>query len=414
MWWARARLFVSLPRVVLAAGGGALLAASTVSGDVAGAQSGPFPDGQFASNDDPQLLFGSQLGAWPMIDQRYDGHPMLNYHGSCPGCPRLAVEAGVSVVRWGIWNVFEGMLPPTGESAPLLPVAQFDAVIDGIRGELGARPLLTLQPGVSSPPGLFCPDTWGEANLAALDSAVVDHAGARVQMYELGNEPELACGYSADWQTAGARAAELWIPLASAVRRQARQSGLELILGGPAFTTTNVNPRDSDPIDVDMAQDFMRTLKAAYDDPGGAHFHDPDIVPSFYSFHAYASEFMANGGADALDAVLRYGSYIDEVRQAIDQTWGPDIGPRIQIACTEWNYAADDATDWGSPSVTEYYTRFLDMLYDHRVWLANQFLMASNGNGMDMISRTGQVTPAYGAFKSAAAGAVARSSIATP
>ena len=414
MSWARAGLFISLRRVVVAAGGGVFLAASMVGGDVAGAQSLSFPDGQLVNNDGPQLLFGSQLGAWPMIDQRYDGHPMLNYRNSCPECPRLATEAGVSVVRWGIWNVFEGSVPPHGQAAPPLPTAQFDAVIDGIHTVLGARPLITLQPGESSPRELFCPETWGEANLIAMDAAVVARAGARVQLYELGNEQELACGYTSDWQTAGSRAADLWLPRASSIRKRARLAGLELVLGGPAFTTTNVNSRDDDPIDVGMARSFMRTIKDEYDDPSGAYFHDADIIPSFYSFHAYASEFMANGGNDVLDAVSRYGNYVDEARLAIDQAWGPDIGPKIRIACTEWNYAAEDATDWTSPAVGEFYTRFLSMLYERRVWLANQFLMASNGNGMDMITEKGRSTLAYEAFKSSAAGIVARSSMATP
>lgn len=413
MLWAGAGLFGSSRRVATAVVG-VVLAASVVSGEVQGAEPAPFPDGQVAIGDDPDFLFGSELGAWPMLDQRYDGHPMLNYGGSCPGCPPLAREAGVSVVRWGIWNVFEGTVPPAGQAAPPLAGDQFDAVVDGIRTLLAAQPLLTLQPGVSSPAGLFCPENWGEANLIGLDSEVVTRAGARVQMYELGNEPELACGYAADWQSAGARAGQLWLRVASAVRKRARASGFEILLGGPAFTTTNVSPRDTDSLDVGMARLFMRTIKDAFDDPGGAYFHDSDIIPSFYSFHAYASEFLANGGTDALEAIPRYGNYIDDVRGAIDETWGPDVGPRIRIACTEWNYAADDRTDWSSPSVPEFYIRFLNMLYEHRVWLANQFLMASNGNGLDMITRDGRRTPAYEAFKAAGAGIVARSTIATP
>jgi hypothetical protein len=205
------------------------------------------------------------------------------------------------------------------------------------------------------------------------------------------------------------------MPLASDVRKHARTSGLDPILGGPGFTTTNINPRNDDPIDVAMVESFMRAIKDAYDDPSGAYFHDPDIIPSFYSFHAYASEFAVNGGTGVLDAVAHYGTYVDNVRATIDQVWGPEIGPRIRIACTEWNYAADDDTvNWAAPQVSEFYARFLRMLEERRVWLAIQFLMASNGDGMDMITRNGQPTPAYEAFKAAGVGMLGRSTRAIP
>jgi len=60
-------------------------------------------------------------------------------------------------------------------------------------------------------------------------------AGDRVQLYELGNEPELACGYVGNWATAGSRAAELWLRLAPDVRKRGRANGIEptsyLLLG---------------------------------------------------------------------------------------------------------------------------------------------------------------------------------------
>ena len=362
----------------------------------------PFPDGQVLEGDGPQLLFGSELGAWPMLDGRYDGHPMLNYHGSCPDCPRLAREAGIPVVRWGIWNVFEGMTAPIGQSAPPLPRQQFDAVVDGIRAQFGARPLLKLQPGVSSPSNLFCPETWGYANLLGLDKEVVTQAGPRVELYELGNEPELACGYLEDPSTAGQRTAQLWIRVAPELRKQARALGFNLVLGGPGFTTTNIGPQGDDSTDVEIARAYLRTIKNTYDDPASPLFQDPDLIPSFYSFHAYGSEFVANGGPRPVDAVPHYGTYIDEIRAAIDDVWGLPLGAQIRIACTEWNYAdEDDTPTWDAADVAEYYAEFLAMLQQHQVWLANQFEMASNGDHMDMITRNGQPTPAYTAFKAA-------------
>ncbi|HEX4430399.1 MAG TPA: hypothetical protein VHZ96_14125, partial [Frankiaceae bacterium] len=41
------------------------------------------------------------------------------------------------------------------------------------------------------------------------------------------------------------------------------------------------------------------------------------------------------------------------------------------------------------------------MLRQHGVFMANQFLMASNNDGMDMITEAGSPTPYYQAFKQA-------------
>jgi hypothetical protein len=326
---------------------------------------------------------------------------MLDYKSICPGCAQLAREALIPVVRWGIWNVFEGMAPPRGLSAPALPRQQFDAVIDGIRTKLGAFPLVKLPPGPGKPKGIFCPDTWGVDNLLALDKAVVQHAGRRVQLYEVANEPELACGYFHNGVAAGAQAARLWLQVAPKLKKHARALGFEIYVGGPAFTTTRINPRDDDPLDVGMARAFHQAIRDEYERPHSPHYHDPDVIPSFYSFHAYGTEYTANGGTRVLDAVPRYGAYIDAVRAAIDRVWGPSLGPRIRMACTEWNYGEDSLTGWASPDVPAYYSRFLAMLRQHGVWLANQFLMASNDNGMDMITTAGQPTPYYQAFKAA-------------
>ena len=364
---------------------------------------GPFPFLDGTSFDRPEFLYGSEIGAWPMLDDRYDGHPLLNYNGSCPSCPQLAREARIPVVRWGIWNVFEGIAPPPGQTAPPLPRQQFDAVVDGIRAQLGAEPLIKLPPlgkGNGSV-GLFCPETWGVTNLLALDKEVIRQAGRRVQLYEVANEPELACGYTRDWATAGVKVGQLWIQIVPELKKHARALGFEIYVGGPAFTTSNINPRNDNPRDVGMARTFLQTIKDEYENPRSRYYHDPDLIPSFYSFHAYGTEYTANGGARVLDAIPRYETYVDAVRAAIDQVWGPEIGPRIRIACTEWNYGEDAFTGWASPDVPTYYSRFLAALRQRGVWLANQFLMASNGNGMDMITLAGQPTPYYQAFKTA-------------
>ncbi len=369
----------------------------------------PFLDG--TRFDGPEFLYGSEIGAWPMIENRYDGHFMLNYKGSCPDCPRLAEEANISVIRWGVWNVFDDMDPPRGQAAPPMPRSQFDAVIDGIRSTLGAEPFIKLPPGQSNPGNLFCPETWGEENLLSFDKEVVRQAGPRVQLYDFANEPEIGCGYTRDWPTAGSRVGRLWVRIVPELKKYSRSLGFEIYVGGPAFTTTNINDRLHDFMDVDMARGFMQAIRDEYESPQSPYYHDPDLIPSFYSFHAYGTEYAVNSAANAqstgnarvqiLDAIPRYAAYVDAVRHAIDEVWGPVIGPRIRIAVSEWNYAADSSVDWTSQDVPVYYRQFLAVMRQHGVWLANQFLLASNNNEMDMITRSGTLTPYYQAFKSA-------------
>jgi len=86
--------------------------------------------------------------------------------------------------------------------------------------------------------------------------------------------------------------------------------------------------------------------------------------------------------------------------RTIDEVWGPAFGPQIRIACTEWNIADDGRLTWDAAEVSNYYVSYLAMLRAHQVWLANQFLLASNGDNLDMITAHGQPTPAYSAFKS--------------
>jgi hypothetical protein len=391
---------------------GLCLAGCTVAGQPPAEQPGVSPPPRSIFLDEsalggarPELLYGTEIGAWPMLDGRYDGHPMLNYRGSCPSCPQLARAAQVSVVRWKIWNVFEGMPMPAGQAAPPLPRAQFDAIVDGIRGQLNAVPLVGLPPGGTNPASLFCPDVGGMSNLLELDQEIVRQGGSRVQLYELMNEPELACDPSPDPATAGMRAARLWTALAPPLRKAARSLGLEIYIGGPGFTTTHVSPGNGDRTDARMVRAYMQAIKNAYEDRSGPGYHDPDLIPSFFSFHAYGTEYVANGGARPVDAIPHYAAYVANVQAILREVWGPGIGPRIRIACTEWNYGADNSVDWSSPEVSVYYDQFLSMLRERGVWLATQFLVASNGNGMDMITLDGRSTPYYDAFKAASLGA---------
>ena len=151
---------------------------------------------------------------------------------------------------------------------------------------------------------------------------------------------------------------------------------------------------------VGPATDFLQTIKNEYERAGSPYFHDPDLVPTFYSFHSYGTDCAGNGHT-TLECVGYYAAYVDRVRAEIDRIWGPTVGPQIRIADTEWNLAQDGVYGgWGTTEAPDFYRAMLTMFRQHDVWLANQFLMASNGNAMDMITEQGQATPYYQAFKS--------------
>jgi hypothetical protein len=117
-----------------------------------------------------------------------------------------------------------------------------------------------------------------------------------------------------------------------------------------------------------------------------------------------ALQYTANGGAHVVDAIPRYATYVIEMRSIVNDVWGSGIGGQIRLACTEWNYGADNSIDCSSPAVADYYQEFLRMLKEQHVWLAIQFLIGSNGNGMDMITIDGHPTAYYQAFKASSLG----------
>ncbi len=363
----------------------------TASTPVVTASALPPIDASFFNRAD--MLYGSSIGSWPMQDGRYDGQYVLNYQNSCPACVQLARDAKIPVVGWSVWDTFSDQLNPNGVPGSMT-AAQFTNVIEGIRTALGAYPFIRFQPNNNG--HSFCPEYWGMANLLQMDEEIVRTAGVKVQLYELANEPNLDCGYPPD--TAGNSMAQLWLSIVPALKAYARAQGFEIYVGGPAITTGNTSNLP-DTADLGMIRDFLHTLRAAYDDPNGAYFHNPDVIPSFVSFHEYGIEYVNNVGGTStpLDAIPAYGTFIDSVQAAITANWG-DVAPSMRIAVSEWNVGADAYT-FPEPLSATYYTLYLQMLRQHGVFMANQFLMAGNNNGMDMITESGAGTPYYQSFK---------------
>lgn len=345
--------------------------------------------------DRGDILYGSEIGSWKMQDNRYDGHYMINYNNSCPACVQLALDAKIPVVRWAVSDTFTDQKNPARQYGSI-PRTQFDSVINGIRNTLEAYPFIKLQPISPISTNDFCPESWGTPNLLEFDKSIIKQAGNKVQLYEIANEMEHDCGYSL--AETGTKAGQYWVQVAPKLKKYARSLGFEIYIGGAAFQTANINA-GTDSADAKKFQDFLQVIKTEYDNPSSPYYHDADLIPSFVSFHVYGIEYVniVGGSSTPLDGITHYGDLIDSIQTNIDFIWG-SLGSSIKMVCSEWNVGAETYA-FPDPLSANFYTQFLQMLRSHGVVMANQFLMASNNNKMDMITQSGSSTPYYDAFK---------------
>jgi len=304
------------------------------------------------------LIYGSTIGSWLFQGERYDGHPLIQD----AACQRLAQEAEISVVRWMPRQPFEDMGGNLSDEA-------FNNVIDGIRS-VGALPLIALPPGVYTQ----CTPT---ADLAWL-TAIVTRAGDRVLLYELGNEPDYYCGWDAEQYT------REWIRVVPQLKRHARALGFEIYIGGPAWSLPY----------MPAMQTFLRGVKAEYDRTG-----DADLIPSFVSFHTFASHSRADTDEMILGRVPGYGDFASVLREEIWLIFGFEL----PVADTEWNFTTDvgDTRDRDEAFMRAFTQGMLDEFREHGVWLANQFAFASDAGGgvLDMVEISCTPKPMYQAFK---------------
>jgi hypothetical protein len=310
-----------------------------------------FSDPIFSRTD---LIYGSELGSW-QYDGRYDGYPLLTNQT----CQRLSEEARIPIYRWMPWQPFMDL---GGD----MPVAQFDGVIDGIRST-GALVLIKLPPGVSH-------QCAPEADLEWLKE-IVERAGDRVTIYEFGNETNYYCDWSA------AQYAREWVRVVPALKRHARSLGFEIQIGGPAW---------SHPSAEDLAE-FARTVKAEFDNSG-----DEDLIPSFLSFHIYASQDRREANSEILDRVPTYGQFIDEANAVGESSFGYPL----PVAVTEWNFSVDtkDRRDRDPEFIGAFTTAMLREFRAHGLWLANQFTFASGDPNLDMVDSRCRPKPMFEAF----------------
>ncbi|HUP26016.1 MAG TPA: carbohydrate-binding domain-containing protein, partial [Candidatus Limnocylindrales bacterium] len=137
------------------------------------------------------FIYGSEIGAW-----RQDGKPAIDL---TTNIPNLVKAAQFPIIRFAMYDCFEGMTCGTDNHAGTQTKAKFDTAIDGIRNNLNAEPLFKLLPIAPDLIGYpteidgnkFCPPTNNLAMNLPLYKAVVDQAGSRIRLYESTNEGEV-------------------------------------------------------------------------------------------------------------------------------------------------------------------------------------------------------------------------------
>lgn len=303
------------------------------------------------------LIYGTEIGSWIFMEQDYDRHPLIQDLA----CQRLAQAARISVVRWMPRQPFEDMGGNLSNQA-------FNNVIDGIR-RIGALPLIKFRLDMSNPCASPIDLAWM--------MEIVRRAGDRVILYDFGNEPNYYCRWSADQYT------QEWIRAVPQLKRYARSLGFEIHIGGPVWS----NP------DLRAIQTFLQGVKVEY-----ARSGEDDLIPSFVSFHTYASHNRNDTDEEILSRIPKYGEFIGVLREESRRIFGFEL----PVADTEWNFTTD-ATDpraQNAAFMRAFTQGMLREFREHGAWLANQFTFASGTGGgqLDMVSLECQPRPMYTAF----------------
>jgi len=325
------------------------------------------------------ILYSSEIASWSLLDGRFDGQYMLNYKNSCPNCSKLSKEAKIPVVRWAPWSTFPDQISPLDGKPGTLTYEQFNNIIDGIRNTLDAHPFIKLQPIYDTS---FCPDTWGVDNLISMNKSIIKAAGSRVQLYEFANEIVLQCKWFGPG-IGGVKAGQYWLKIAPVLKKYARSLGFEIYIGGPSSLS-----------DAAEIHDFLYTIRMAYNSNP-----DPDMIPDFITWHEYPNADTNN----VLTSLPPIAARIDAIKSSIANLM-PEFKNQIKLVVSEYNIHSDGMAHYYEGGRPIWYANFLKLLREKDVFMANQFLMASNtvdGSGMDLITFRGTPSSYYDAFKQA-------------
>lgn len=358
------------------------------------------------------LIYGTEIGAW-----RPDGKPTID---TTTNIPSLTQAAGITSVRFAESDCFQGMTCGTDNHAGTATKANFDSAINGIINNLGAVPIIKLEPIAGSDTinginqSVFCPPTNNLAMNLPMDEAIVAYAGNRVHLYESTNEGEYDCASTWGYPSAGSAGVstilgEHFAQNMPALKKYARGLGINIktigyigVAGGVGWGQTCTTPR------LRSIDEFNNAAYQAYVNAG----NDPDYIPDAESIHSYPfpSDFPETSSVECV--YQYYKLFIQDWRQELVNIWGPTIGNQIKLADTEWEAGQLSWSQWSNPSAVESfddgwikYVLQGQALPDasvgttERLWAANLFDDATDNDNYDFIKPDGTTQPWYDTFK---------------
>lgn len=352
--------------------------------------------------DRRDFIYGSEIGAW-----RTDGRPAVD---PTTPVPALVKAAKIPVVRFAVYDVFTDMLDPLGNPGTQSRT-RFDAALDGIRNNLNAEIVFKLLPNsrdtITTKPGtIYAPPKDKLTLNLGYSKEIIKQAGPRIRIYESSNELEYNAYKLWGFSSAGAVGVSTIIGQhyaqnMPALKKYARSLGFEIISigyvgvsGGTGWGDSVVRPRTRTIVE------FMTAVHDAYVASG----YDPDYIPDAVSYHAYpySGDFLV--GTPLSEVIAYYDALTAAWRAEINAIWGPTIGPKIKLVCSEWNAGSWNSTyQWPGfqdQRVNDFYAAFLQMLRRNNYWMANQFALASNSTRpYDLINTDGTPARQYETFK---------------
>lgn len=322
--------------------------------------------------DGQNLIYGSHIGAWDM-----DGGTAISNATAAAN----VTAAKIRVIKWQMWKPPCELRPTDCQTE-----AQFNAAIDGIR-RLGAEPLVGLPP-IWDQQCATAPDPWS----LAWQQWIIRTAGSRVNLYEMGNEPDHYCGLTGQQYHD-----QLWVNVPT-LKAYARTLGHQIYVGGPGWSA-------SDAPSLAELKVWLAATKADY----LAHAQNRDWLPDFISTHTYLVTPTENDTqAHAQAAIDAWGNFYDDLQAYVNSAFagltdqGYPIADELKLADSEWNDTID--LTWPgneSQAWTDFYVHAMfAMLRTHNVWLSNQSTIASHtGQALDLLTTEGTPKPEYNSYK---------------
>ncbi len=215
---------------------------------------------------------------------------------------------------------------------------------------------------------------------AAFDKHVVAYLGARCNLYEFGNEPDLG-----DGNGHGQYSVQTYLQQWNTVIPQLRKINPQAKFIGPVTYTYSGNDCIYDPDGYVhcFMQDFLAGVKAS------------GVLPDAISFHWYPC--YNDTKASCLAQAPTYGQAVTQVKDWVQSI----LGKNLPVGITEWNYdPSNPPPDYGTDFIRQFTARAMQAMIQAKLDFACQFDAQSYANYgvLDMFD-LGQPKPQYYAIK---------------